>query len=425
MKNYKIFLAILLCLFMVVGCSKPAPKTDEQSKVKTEKTTDAKDTASNETSSDWNEILEKAKGKTVNFYGWGGDDKRNEWIDSYLIPIMKDKYDVTVNRVGMDIDEINNLLLAEKNSDKDGNVDVVWINGENFANAKKNDFLYGPFTQKLPNFNDYIDAESSDVKFDFGEPVEGMEAPYGKAQFVFLYDSAKIKTPPTNHEEFLELAKENPGKITYAALPDFTGSVFVRNIISDIQGYEDFMDKNLTKEQLEGMLEPSMNYLKELSGYLWNNGETYPPDNPTLENMFADGEVLLAMSYNPNTASMLIAQGKFPDTVKTFVFDKGNIGNTHFLAIGKNSPNKEAAMVMINEILSPEAQISKADPNVLGDLPVVDYDKLTDEQKKSYDAIPSGDATLPQKELAEKRIPEMPAQLVPLIEEIWEEKVLH
>ena len=30
-----------------------------------------------------------------------------------------------------------------------------------------------------------------------------------------------------------------------------------------------------------------------------------------------------------------------------------------------------------------------------------------------------------QKELAEKRIPEMPAQLVPLIEEIWEEKVLH
>lgn len=425
MKNYKFFLAILLCLFMVVGCSKPAPKTDEQSNVQSEKTTDAKDTASNETSSDWNEILEKAKGKTVNFYGWGGDDKRNEWIDSYLIPIMKDKYDVTVNRVGMDIDEINNLLLAEKNSDKDGNVDVVWINGENFANAKKNDFLYGPFTQKLPNFNDYIDAESSDVKFDFGEPVEGMEAPYGKAQFVFLYDSAKIKTPPTNHEEFLELAKENPGKITYAALPDFTGSVFVRNIISDIQGYEDFMDKNLTKEQLEGMLEPSMKYLKELSGYLWNNGETYPPDNPTLENMFADGEVLLAMSYNPNTASMLIAQGKFPDTVKTFVFDKGNIGNTHFLSIGKKSPNKEAAMVVINEILSPEAQISKADPNVLGDLPVVDYDKLTDEQKKSYDAIPSGDATLPQKELAEKRIPEIPAQLVPLIEEIWEEKVLH
>ncbi len=109
MKNYKIFLAILLSLFMVVGCSKPAPKTDEQSKVQTEKTTDAKDTASNETSSDWNEILEKAKGKTVNFYGWGGDDKRNEWIDSYLIPIMKDKYDVTVNRVGMDIDEINRM----------------------------------------------------------------------------------------------------------------------------------------------------------------------------------------------------------------------------------------------------------------------------------------------------------------------------
>lgn len=435
MKRIK-YLVLLLALFLFFGCQKPndVKKENNQSSEKAnteatseEKSDDKKDDSvkANDEDEDWNDILEKAKGKTVNFYGWGGDDKRNEWVDSYIIPIMKEKYDIKINRVGMDIDEIMNLMMTEKTSGKDGSIDVVWINGENFASAKKNELLYGPFTQKLPSFNKYIDPQSPDVKYDFGEEVNGLEAPYGKAQFVFLYDSAKIKNPPKNHEELLQVAKENPGKITYAALPDFTGSVFVRNIISDIQGYEGFMDKNLTKEQVEEKMAPSIEYLKDLNQYLWNKGESFPPDNPTLENMFADGEVYMAMSYNPNTASMLIAKGKLPKTVKTFVFDKGNVGNTHFLAIANNSSNKEAAMVFINEILSPEAQISKSDPNVLGDLPVVDYNRLTDEQKKMYDSISTGESTLPAKELAEKRIPEMPAQLVPIIEEIWEEKVLH
>ena len=36
--------------------------------------------------------------------------------------------------------------------------------------------LYGPFTDKLPNFNDYVDADSDDVKLDFAYPTEGHKA---------------------------------------------------------------------------------------------------------------------------------------------------------------------------------------------------------------------------------------------------------
>ena len=36
-----------------------------------------------------------------------------------------------------------------------------------------------------------------------------------------------------------------------------------------------------------------------------------------------------------------------------------------------------------------------------------------------------GVATLPQSELVKKRIPEMPAKLVPIFEKIWEEEVLN
>lgn len=434
MKIKNKLLAGLLCLGLLAGCgnnaeNKPAEEnpsvetSQEEVEVKEEnkESAETKDVVSEV---NYDEIVKKAEGTSVNLYGWGGDDKRNQWLDDYIIPKMKEDYDIDVNRVGMDIDEILNLMLAEKNSE-DGDVDVVWINGENFENAKNNGLLFGPITQVLPNFNDYVDGEDEGIKYDFGEPVENMEAPYGGAQFVFMYDSSKIDNPPKNAEELLELAKANPGKITYASLPDFTGSAFIRNIISDIQGYEDFMDKDLAKEELKKMLKPTIDYLNELKPYLWNEGQSYPADNPTLTNMFADGELIMAMSYNPNAASTGVVDGQFNENVRTAVFDKGTIANTHFLAISKGSSNKDAATVLINLILSPEAQISKADPEVLGDLPIIDYDKLTDEQKKMYDEIPSGEYTLSTKELEEHRIPEMPANIVPLIEEIWEEEVLN
>jgi len=432
MKIRNKLLASLLCLGMLTGCgnnaeNEPVEKStkvetsQEEVKEENKEPAETKDVVSEV---NYDEIVEKAKGTSVNLYGWGGDDKRNQWLDDYIIPKMKEDYDIDVNRVGMDIDEILNLMVAEKDSE-DGDVDVVWINGENFENAKNNGLLFGPITQVLPNFNDYVDGEDEGIKYDFGEPVENMEAPYGGAQFVFMYDSSKIDNPPKNAEELLELAKANPGKITYASLPDFTGSAFIRNIISDIQGYEDFMDKDLTKEELRKMLKPTIDYLNELKPYLWNEGQSYPADNPTLTNMFADGELIMAMSYNPNAASTGVVDGQFNENVRTAVFDKGTIANTHFLAISKGSSNKDAATVLINLILSPEAQISKADPEVLGDLPIIDYDKLTDEQKKMYDEIPSGEYTLSTKELEEHRIPEMPANIVPLIEEIWEEEVLN
>ena len=425
-------LASLLCLSLLTGCGNNADNkpVEEKSPVETSsaevkgENEEVAETSDVISEVNYDEIAKKAEGTSVNLYGWGGDDKRNQWLDDYIIPKMKEDYDINVNRVGMDIDEILNLMVAEKDSE-DGDVDVVWINGENFENAKNNGLLYGPITQILPNFNAYVDGEDEGIKYDFGEPVENMEAPYGGAQFVFLYDSSKIDNPPKNADQLLELAKANPGKITYASLPDFTGSAFIRNIISDIQGYEDFMNKDLTKEELREMLKPTIDYLNELKPYLWNEGQSYPADNPTLVNMFADGEVIMAMSYNPNAASTGVADGQFNEDVRTAVFDKGTIANTHFLAISKGSSNKDAATVLINLILSPEAQISKADPETLGDLPIIDYDKLTDEQKKMYDEIPSGEYTLSTKELEEHRIPEMPANLVPLIEEIWEEEVLN
>jgi len=373
---------------------------------------------------DWNSILEKARGTTVNFYGWGGSQKTNEWLDNYVSKRLKEEYDITFNRVPMNIEDILNKLLGEKQlGSKEGTVDIVWINGENFFTAKENGLLYGPFVDKLPNYNKYVDTESIEVKYDFGFPVEGYEAPYGKAQLVMIGDKAKIDKFPTNHEELFEMIKNNPSKFTYPAPPDFTGSAFVRNIIYDIVGYEQFMDMEADKEKVYKAIKPAIDYLKKIKPYLWHEGKTYPATIAQLDNMYADNEVIMTMSYNPNRAASKIGTGEFPKTSQTFIFEKGTIGNTHFLAIPYNATNKEGALVAINFILSPEAQASKYDPKNWGDLPVLDNSKLNNEEKKMFDDVKLGEGVLPQDVLFEHRLPEMPANLIPIIEEIWQENI--
>ncbi len=405
-------LSLLLVMIMSVLLAACGAEEEKQEK---------KETNAEELSYD--EMKEAAKGTTVTFYGWGGDEQLNQWLDDVFAPHMKEHFDITMERVPMDIDQVLNQLSGEVQAGKeDGTIDMIWINGENFQSAKENEMLYGPFTDKLPNFDAYIDTESEDVLYDFAYPIEGYEAPYGKAQLVMMKDSAVTKETPVNAEELLEYAKTYSGKVTYPALPDFTGSAFVRNIIYEICGYEQFMDMEPDKETVKEAIEPAIKYLRELNPYLWNQGKTFPDSSTTVDNMFADGELVLNMTYGAYDASVKIANGTYTDTVESFQFDKGTIGNTNFMAIAKNSGNKAGAIVAINEMISPEIQASRYD--VLKTIPVVSYDKLSDGQKEAFDTVDLGEGVIPQEELLAKRLPEMPAELVPIIEEIWQEEVV-
>lgn len=409
MKKVLSIVMFLLLIFSGIGCSQtptpvPAPSSPEIQSFES--------------------VLTKAKGTTVNFYGWGGDERINRWIDTKLAPNVKENYEITLKRVPMDIDQILNKLLGEKQADKSkGSIDMVWINGENFYTAMKNQLIYGPFTQELPNYQKYIDPDSKEVQYDFGYEIKGYEAPYGKAQFVLINDSAITSETPKDTQELLGFAKQYKGKVTYPAPPDFTGSAFVRNIIYDIVGYENVVGIGNDKEKLKAAIQPAMDYLKELSPYLWQEGKTYPSSIAQVDNMFADGELVMTMSYNPNSVAGMIETGQFKETARSFIFDKGMIGNTHYLAIPANASNLEGALVVINAILSPEIQASKYDPKNWGDLPVLDNAKLNSQEKELFSKIPLGKGVIPQDRLLSKRLPELPADLIPVIEEVWQSQI--
>lgn len=374
-------------------------------------------------SAEWDEIVEAARGTTVTFYGWGGDENRNNWLNTTVADYVKEHYDIALEVVGMDINDILSKLSGEKQAGSEtGSIDMIWINGENFYSAKDNGLLYGPFTGRLPNMEAYIDLQDPETLNDFCMPIEGYEAPYAKAQMVFFNDSAVTPEAPASAEELLEFCKKYPGKVTYPALPDFTGSAFVRNIIYELCGWEQFQDMEADYDTVKAAIEPALDYLRELNPYLWNEGKTFPESSTTVDAMFADGELVMDMSYGPFSVATGIAEGTYTDTTRTFVFDNGTIGNTNYIAIAFNSPNKAGAMVVINAILSAELQLTQYEQ--LRELPVVSADKLSAEEQAAFDAVDLGEGVLSQTELLEHRLPEMPASLVPVIEEIWLNEVV-
>ena len=374
-------------------------------------------------SASWEEITAAAAGTTVTFYGWGGDENRNNWLNTTVADYVKERYDITLEVVGMNIEDILAKLSGEKQAGSTtGSIDMIWINGENFYSAKDMGLLYGPFTDKLPNMEAYIDLEDPETLNDFCMPIEGYEAPYAKAQMVFYNDSAVTPEAPASAEELMEYCKTYPGKVTYPAPPDFTGSAFVRNIVYELCGWEQFQTMEADYDTVKAAVEPAMEYLRALNPYLWNEGKTFPDSSTTVDAMFADGELVMSMSYGPFSVATGIADGIYTGTTRTFVFDKGTIGNTNYMGIAFDAPNKAGAMVVINAILSADLQLTQYAQ--LRELPVVDQAKLSEEEAAAFDAVDLGEGVLTQAELLEHRLPEMPADLVPILEEIWREEVV-
>ena len=148
------------------------------------------------------------------------------------------------------------------------------------------------------------------------------------------------------------------------------------------------------------------------------------PNSPYWAWTLADGEVDFAMSYHPAQASEMIQEGLYPDTVRTFVFKEGTISNTHFVAIPFNAADKEAAMVVANFLISPEAQLQKANIEVWGDMPAIDIQRLDAGWQDKFRKLPRGIATLSDKELQSHQLPEPPAEILIRLEKGWDQHVL-
>lgn len=369
----------------------------------------------------WTDIAAHARGTTVSFAMWAGDEARNRFFQDDVTRAMSAFPGVTLRIVPVaETADVVNKLLNEKSAGAPGSIDVLWINGENFRTARQGGVLWGPFAETLPNVQTYDPRVRA---ADFGTPTRGYEAPWEYSQFVFAYDSARVSDPPRTLPALGRWIAAHPGRFTYPAIPDFTGSAFIRHVLFHQPGigpgpFVGPFDENLYARTSVGTLA----FLRDLRPHLWRRGQTYPATPADLNRLFANGEVDFSMNYSPGFASERIARGEFPTTTRTFVLDEGTIANYNFLAIPFNAPNPAGALAVINALLSPAHAVAKV--AALGGVLPMSAAQLSEEERHTLAAMPVRPATLPFDTLVRHRIDEADVEYLLRLERDWRREVL-
>ena len=348
---------------------------------------------------DWALVLAQAKGQEVFFHAWGGDPKINAFI-AWVGEEAAARYGVTLTHVKLAAtSDAVARVQAEQAAGKGsgGAVDLIWINGENFAAMKRAGMLYGPFAQSLPNWALVDTLGKPATVTDFTEPTQGLESPWAMAQLVFEHDSAKLADPPKSILALADWAKANPGRFTYPQPPDYLGLTFLKQVLYAL--LPDPLILQRPAADADPALEALWQFLDALHPNLWRQAKAFPPNEAALGQLLADDEVGITFAFNPGRASAEIAAGTLPDTVRTFVLDGGTIGNASFVAIPFNANAAAGAQVVANLLLEPAVQARAQDASVLGFQTVLNMDALTPADRALFQDAPRGPATLSPAEL--------------------------
>jgi putative thiamine transport system substrate-binding protein len=341
----------------------------------------------------WDEIVARAKGQTVYWNAWAGDERTNTFI-AWVGDEVARRYGVTIVHVKLkDTSEAVTRVVSEKAAgrDADGSVDVIWINGPNFLSMKTQGLLYGPVTQALPNYR-LVDTEHKRSNLiDFTVPVDGLEVPWRMAQIVYVYDSARLKPAdvPRSMPALLAWAERNPGRLTHPTVRNFLGVTFLKQALYELAADPAVLQQPATDETFGPVTAPLWAWYDRLKPHLWRNGQAFPDNGPATRQLLNDGEIDLMISFNPAEAAVSIANGLLPDTARVFVTERGTIGNTSFVAIPYNAAHKEGAMVVANFLLEPTAQARAQDPKVLGNVTVLDPAKLPPAERGLFEDVAS------------------------------------
>jgi len=335
----------------------------------------------------WDEVVSAARGTRVYMKMWTGDSFINRYMKGYVTRELRERYDIDLNVVSGQGSQIVTSLMTELEAGAATSAsDLVWINGETFYQLRQLDALYGPFVDRLPN-STYVDFGNRFIGRDFQQDIDGYESPWGNVQFVMIYDSARVASPPTNRVELARWVRGHPGRFTFDS--SFTGMTFLKGLLIAFAGGPGELSGPFNEGAYTRASEKLWTYLESLRPYFWKHGETYPSSVARLHQLFLNGEVDFSMSNNDAEVENKVLQGLFPSTVRAYIMDEGSIQNSHYVGIPRLSGNKAGALVVANFLLSSDAQLKKSDPSVWGDGTVLDLSSLPDTMQSAFRAVRS------------------------------------
>ena len=350
----------------------------------------------NASAADWQAVLTEAKGQTVYWHAWGGDTKINDFI-AWVGAEATRRHGVAVEHVKLasTADAVARVLAEQAAGVTTGGaVDMIWINGENFASMKSAKLLHGPFADALPNWPLVDVVGKPAVVTDFTLPTEAYESPWALAQLVFEYDSAVLPTPPKTLPALVAWIKANPGKFSYPQPPDYLGTTFLKQALYGVMADPALLQSPVNDASYTTATDPLWAMLDDIHPHLWRKAAAFPANEPAMGQLLADGEVTISFAFNPGRVSAEIAAGTLPDTMRTFVLDGGTIGNASFVAIPFNAAHRAGALVVANLLLDPVVQARAQDPALLGFQTVLNMAALGPQDRARFDSLALGVATL-------------------------------
>ena len=342
----------------------------------------------------WQGTVDAARGQTVYWHAWGGDPRTNNYID-WVDAQMQARFGIAVEHVPLtDTAEAVTRVLSERAAGQNtgGAVDLIWINGPNFLAMKEQDLLFGPFVQRLPNAR-FVDlSPDAPASVDFTVPVDGLEAPWRLAKFVFIHDSARVPNPPQSMGELLDWASDNPGRFTHPDPANFMGASFLKQALISLVDTPATLQNPVGEADYAALTAPLWAWYDALRPLMWREGETFPENESIQTRLLNDGEIDITMSFDPSYAAAAINLGLLPDTARVFVPEGGTLGNISFVAIPYNAAHAEGAQVVADFLLSPEAQAHMQNIDNLGAFSVLDPALMDAEAAAFFADLPQSPA---------------------------------
>ena len=335
----------------------------------------------------WQQIARQARGQTVWFNAWGGDPAVNRYLDWVSAEVKRDyAIDLRIVHIADAADTVKRLQTeARAGRTHNGSVDLLWVNGENFRTLKTANLLQTGWAETLPNWR-YVDTRQP-VREDFSLPTEGAESPWGSAQLTFIARRTQTPTPPDSPEALLTFAAAHRGEVTYPRPPDFTGTAFLEQLLMTLTERPEALRRPPEPQTFAAVTAPLWRYLDRLHPLLWREGRDFPASPARMDAMLATGTLRLSLTFNPLHARQKAVSGELPKDSYGFGFERGMLGNVHFVTIPANARAPAGARVVANFLLSPAAQLRKADPAVWGDPSVLNPQSLPDDQRQALQAL--------------------------------------
>ena len=369
---------------------------------------------------DWSALEQQARGQTVYFNAWGGEPRINSYLN-WVARALEQRFNISLQHVKVaDTGEAVSKIVAERTAgnDTNGSIDLLWVNGENFAALKENQLLFGPWAEEQPNFSLVNANRFPEMREDFTVPTDGLESPWTRSQLVFYHDSQWLIEPPQTIAAILDWSTSNPGEFTYPRPPAFLGSTFLKQAVLEISNKDPALFAPVTDDDFKRVTTALWEYLDALHPTLLRAGRYFPNSAAQLRRLMGDGEISLALAFNPNEALLSVRTGELPDSVRTYVLQGGTIGNVSFLAIPYNAQHKAAAMITANFLLSIEAQARASDPNHMGSTTVISIEDLDASARQQFDSVGTDLAAASPKELSRK-LQEPHPSWTPALERAW------